>query len=293
MLRLFGLHRAPRQTVTEEELKALLIEGAQAGVLETEERDMIERLLRLADKPVRAIMTPRTEIAWIDRTDPPGEIAAALKSAPHSRFVVCDGSVDNVVGVVQAKDILDRILDGGDLSLAAALRQPIVVPDTVTALDALERLKSDPLGLALVMDEYGSFEGVVTAADVLEAIVGDPSDTEDAAGRRGRRGGRRAGDGRHDAGRRAEVAAVAAGPAGRRQLSHAGGPGAGAAASGAAGRRPHRVFRLAVRGAGDGRPARRQGAGQSGAGGGGVTLRPTTVRQCAVLVGGWAHASVR
>jgi putative hemolysin len=178
VLRLFGLHRAPRVTVTEEELKALLVEGTQAGVLEAEERDMIERLLRLADKPVRAIMTPRTEIAWIDRTDPAKDIAAALKSAPHSRFVVCDGSVDNVVGVVQAKDLLDRILDGGDLSLAAALRQPMVVPDTVTALDALERLKSDPLGLALVMDEYGSFEGVVTAADVLEAIVGDPSDAE-------------------------------------------------------------------------------------------------------------------
>ncbi len=182
VLRLFGLHRIPRQTVTEEELKALLVEGTQAGVLETEERDMIERLLRLADKPVRAIMTPRTEIAWIDRTDPPKEIAAALKSAPHSRFVVCDGSVDNVVGVVQAKDILDRILDGGDVSLAAALRQPMVVPDTVTALDALERLKSDPLGIALVMDEYGSFEGVVTAADVLQAIVGDPTDTEAEAG---------------------------------------------------------------------------------------------------------------
>ena len=188
------------QTVTEEELKALLAEGAQAGVLETEERDMIERLLRLADKPVRAIMTPRTEIAWIDRTDPPGEIAAALKSAPHSRFVVCDGSVDNVVGVVRAKDILDRILDGGEVSLAAALRQPMVVPDTVTALDVLERLKLDPLGIALVMDEYGSFEGVVTAADVLEAIVGTRR-CRNPAGRRGRRGRRRAGDGRPDAGR--------------------------------------------------------------------------------------------
>jgi putative hemolysin len=176
VLHLFRLHRAPQQTVTEEELKALLVEGTQAGVLETEERDMIERLLRLADKPVRAIMTPRTGLAWIDRTDPPKEIALTLKSAPHSRFVVCDGSIDNVVGVVQAKDILDRILDGGELSVTAALRQPIVVPDTVTALDALERLKSDPLGLALVMDEYGSFEGVVTAADVLEAIIGDPTD---------------------------------------------------------------------------------------------------------------------
>ncbi len=175
VLRMFGLQRFSRQSVTEEELKALLVEGAQTGVLEIEERDMIERVLRLADKPVRAIMTPRTELAWIDRTHPAKAIAATLKGAPHSRFVVCDKSIDNVVGVVQAKDLLDRILSGGELSVSASLRQPMIVPDTVTALDALERLKSDPLGLALVMDEYGSFEGVVTAADVLEAIVGDPS----------------------------------------------------------------------------------------------------------------------
>jgi putative hemolysin len=174
VLRLLGMTRVARQTVTEEELKALLAEGTQAGVLETEERDMIERVLRLADKPVRAIMTPRNELAWIDRTDPARDIAQTLKSAPHSRFVVCDGSIDNVVGIVQAKDILDRILGGGDLSVAAALRQPMVVPDTVTALDALERLKTDALGIALVMDEYGSFEGVVTAADLLQAIIGEP-----------------------------------------------------------------------------------------------------------------------
>jgi putative hemolysin len=181
VLRLFGVHRATSNTVTEEELKALLVEGEETGVLESEERDMIERVLRLADKPVRAIMTPRTELAWIDRTGPAREIAATLKSAPHSRFVVCDGSVDNVVGVVQAKDILDRVLDGKELSITAALRQPLVMPDTVTALDALERLKSDPLGLALVMDEYGSFEGLVTAADVLEAIVGDATAAGESA----------------------------------------------------------------------------------------------------------------
>jgi putative hemolysin len=178
VMRMLGLSRVSRQTVTEEELKALLIEGAQTGVLEMEERDMIERVLRLADKPVRAIMTPRTELAWIDRSHPAKAIAAALKAAPHSRFVVCDKSIDNVVGVVQAKDLLDRILGGGELSVGASLRQPMIVPDTVSALDALERLKSDPLGLALVMDEYGSFEGVVTAADVLQAIVGEASGPE-------------------------------------------------------------------------------------------------------------------
>ena len=176
VLRLFGLHREERQAVTEEELRAVLEEGAQEGVFETEERQMIERLLRLADKPVRAIMTPRTELVWIDRTDPKSDIAATVRGAGHSRLVVCDGAVDNVVGVVQAKDLLDRMLGGNGLSIADTLRQPQVIPDTATALDALERLKRDAIGLALVMDEYGSFEGVVTAADVLSAIVGEPEE---------------------------------------------------------------------------------------------------------------------
>ncbi|MGE0226609.1 MAG: hemolysin family protein [Acetobacteraceae bacterium] len=185
VLRLFGMHRAPQQTVTEEDLKALLAEGAQSGILEIEERDMIERLLRLADKPVRAIMTPRTELAWIDRSSPRADVTAALKSTSHSRIVVCDRSIDNVVGVVQAKDLLDRFLGGEEISVAATLRQPHVIPDTVSALDALERLKSDELGLALVMDEYGSFEGVVTAADVLKAIVGDANDADSHMGTAG------------------------------------------------------------------------------------------------------------
>jgi putative hemolysin len=130
-------------------------------------------VLRLADKPVRAIMTPRTEIAWIDRLAPRATIIATLRAAPHSRFVVCDGAIDNLAGIVQAKDILDRVLDGKEFSLAAALRQPMAIPDSVSALEALERLKADALGLAIVLDEYGSFEGMITAADVLEAIVGD------------------------------------------------------------------------------------------------------------------------
>jgi putative hemolysin len=176
VLRAFGPAGADRRAMSEEELKAMLVEGAETGVLETEERDIIERVLRLADKPVRAIMTPRTEISWIDRTKPRAAIIASLRAAPHSRFVVCDGAIDNVAGIVQAKDILDRVLDGKDFSLAAALRQPMAIPDSVSALEALERLKADTLGIAIVLDEYGSFEGMVTAADVLEAIVGDSED---------------------------------------------------------------------------------------------------------------------
>lgn len=173
----FGPAGVDRRAMSEEELKAMLVEGEETGVLETEERDIIERVLRLADKPVRAIMTPRTEIAWIDRTKPRATVIAALRAAPHSRFVVCDGAIDNFAGVVQAKDILDRALEGKDFSLNAALRQPMAIPDSVSALEALERLKGDTLGIAIVLDEYGSFEGMITAADVLEAIVGDPEDS--------------------------------------------------------------------------------------------------------------------
>jgi putative hemolysin len=173
VLRVFGPIDRHHRAVSEEELKAILAEGTESGMLEHEERDMMERVMRLADKPIRAIMTPRQDIAWLDRTAPRGQVITALKSAPHSRFVVCDRSIDNVVGIVQAKDILDRILDGKDIGLAASLRQPLVVPDAISALDALERLKADPLGVAFVLDEYGSFEGMVTVGDLLEAIVGD------------------------------------------------------------------------------------------------------------------------
>lgn len=175
VLRLMGARDAVNQTLTEDELKAYIAEGARLGVLEHEERTMIERLLRLADRPVRAIMTPRNELYWIDRHAGRGALARALRQSTYARIVVCEGGVDNPVGVVLAKDMLDRVLDGMPASIEAGLRPMVVVPDSISALDMLARMRGIPLGMAFVFDEYGAFEGIVTASDLFDAIVGETS----------------------------------------------------------------------------------------------------------------------
>jgi putative hemolysin len=173
VLRLLGSETAPRETVTEEELRILIAEGTRTGVFNKEEQAMIGRVLRLADRPVRAIMTPRVELVWLDVEDGPEEIARVIHASGHSRFVVGKGSLDEVLGVVHVRSLLDACLAGRPLNLRETLRPVLVVPDSMPVLRGLEALRQARANMALAVDEYGEVEGVVTVEDMLEAVVGD------------------------------------------------------------------------------------------------------------------------
>ena len=168
-------------TVTEEEIKVLVEQGAQAGVFEEVERDMVESIFRFGDKQLRSLMTPRTEIAWLDINDPEEVIRETISQSHHSRFPVCDGTLDRVIGTVDAKDLLPDSWAGKPFDLRAVLRPPLFLPETMLALRALERFKQTGIQGALLVDEFGGVEGMVTLIDMMEAIVGDIPTAEEIA----------------------------------------------------------------------------------------------------------------
>ncbi|HXS50335.1 MAG TPA: hemolysin family protein [Sphingomicrobium sp.] len=172
IFRLFGLDRESRNQVTAEELHLVVAEAQTAGVLEESERAIISGIVRLADRPVREVMTPRTEIDWIDLESTPGEIRQALLETPHSRIPVADGSVENIVGVVQLRDVVAALLEGRPLDLKHLCRKPPVIPDLMDAMDALAVLRNADVPLALVQDEYGHLDGIVTPGSLLAALAG-------------------------------------------------------------------------------------------------------------------------
>ncbi len=173
IFRLVGLNRESQDHVTAEELHLIVAEASKSGVIEESERAIISGVVRLADRPVREVMTPRTEIDWIDADADHDALRLMLAELPHSRIPVAEGSVDKVIGIVQARDIVRALIAGNEIDLRALMRQPPIVPDQVDAMDALEALRRADVPMALVHDEYGHLEGIVTPADLLSSIAGD------------------------------------------------------------------------------------------------------------------------
>ncbi len=169
---MLGLNRESDKAVTAEELHLVVAEAHTSGVLEESERAIISGVVRLADRPVREVMTPRTEVDWLDISASGDELRTALKATPHSRIPVAEGSVETIVGVVQVRDLLEATLDGRPLDLRAAVKQAPVIPDLMDAMDALAVLRSADVPLALVHDEYGHFDGIVTPGSILAALAG-------------------------------------------------------------------------------------------------------------------------
>jgi len=178
ILALLGRGGNAGDKVSEEEIRHLVREAETAGVLEPGEKEMIAGVMRLGDRPVGAVMTPRPEVDVIDLNDDPTTIRASFAKSPHSRLPVSDGSRDHPIGVLQAKDLLDAYLRDQTPDLRKLVREVPIIPSSVDARDVIAILKAAPVHMGLVHDEYGGFEGVVTAADILESIVGAFSSEE-------------------------------------------------------------------------------------------------------------------
>ena len=172
---IFSLLRMNRESadhVTAEDLHMVVAEATHAGVLEESERAIISGVVRLADRPTREIMTPRTDVHWIDADADAAEIRTFLRSTPHSRIPVAEGTVDNVIGVVQSRDIIAAALEGAPVDLRALMREVPIIHDRMDAMDALRILQESGVPMVFVHDEYGHFDGLVTPADLLTALAG-------------------------------------------------------------------------------------------------------------------------
>jgi magnesium and cobalt exporter, CNNM family len=173
LLHLLHLHPRFERALTEEDIHYLVAEGARLGVIHTVERDMIEGVLDLADSPVRTIMTPRPRVQWLDLNAPKEQILARVRSCPHAQLLVCRGSIDEVVGIVRKQDLIDQVLDGRSPDVEQVTRPPLIVHESTAILRTLDLFRKTPVHAAVVVDEFGALQGIVTRTDLLETVAGD------------------------------------------------------------------------------------------------------------------------
>jgi putative hemolysin len=181
VLRLAGVKPDADLPVTDEEVRILLEQGTESGVFEPIEEEIVEQLFRLSDLSIGALLTPRTEVEWLDIHESAEEIAAKLRGNNHSRYPVADGDLDEVIGVVLVKDLFTSTLSGQPLDLRSVMQPPLFIPDSMSALEVLERLRQTRTHIALIIDEYGGLEGIVTLADFVEAIIGEVPDVGESS----------------------------------------------------------------------------------------------------------------
>ena len=173
LLRLFGIGRHKQATVTEDEIEAILEEGSLAGLIEQQERQMVKNVFRLDERQLGELMVPRSDIVYVNLQASDADNLEKIAESVHSRIPVCEGSLDQIVGVLTAKSVLGGVARGGELSLRENLKEPLFVPETLTGMDLLEKFKLSGTHIAFVVDEYGELEGLVTLQDILDSLVGD------------------------------------------------------------------------------------------------------------------------
>lgn len=173
VVRLLRIRPANEAPVTEDEIRGLFEKGTEAGVFEEAEQSMVEGVLDLGDRRVSTLMTPRKEVVWLDISDDPERLRSRLSASPHARYPVAKGDLDGLLGVVHAKDLLMQLLSNVPVNLEAVLRPSLVVPDSLTALKALEQFRAGGQQLAFVVDEHGAIQGLFTLNDLVSTVVGD------------------------------------------------------------------------------------------------------------------------
>ncbi len=175
VLRLLGVTGMDSPKVTEDDIRAMIVEGVETGIVKHTEREMIEGVMHVVDRTVRSIMVPRREIEFLDVADAPETHRATIRSAGHTRYPLCRGSIDEIIGIVHVKDLFDDVMP----AVESVVREPLYISDGMPVVRLIDTFKSSGLQIAIVLDEYGDVQGLVTPTDVLTAIAGDFEATAD------------------------------------------------------------------------------------------------------------------